>query len=373
MMETYADGFKVNFNEQEEFLDFLNYIERNSDWTTIKAKALRLFALKEDKDIEDYKKKGIDEGILMDTVKNTELILKAGKNYYPVRDCAIKTILERAAINGSGLKKVKKDVYSRILNECFKVTNGVALLRISEGKVSATLGGDSHEYAILDTEQIFKCTIEYLKRTFKNYTYLGGFYEHHLVSSLWEIDEPQLVEAYQNEIKEHKKQAIEVTPVMRVTTSNTGISGANIYPLLLSHNNTTTIPLGNPIKLEHKNKATIQKFENQLSMIYGKYQVAMQGLTKLLSIPIQNPIYCFKNVCKKLSIPMKYTIEAADLFQAQYGIEPCTAHDIYYGISEIIYMFSYEGETGSKITQMEETIARAISINWKDYDIPGNI
>lgn len=371
MMETYADGFKVNFNEQEEFLNFLNYIERTSDWTTIKAKALRLFALKEDKDIEDYKKKGIDEGILMDTVKNTELILKAGKNYYPVRNCAIKTLLERAGINGSGLRKLNKPVYAKVLNEFLKVTNGIALLRIVEGKVSATLGGDAHEYAILNTEQIFLRSVAYLSKTFKNYRYLSGFYEHHLVSSVWEINDDQLLETYQKEIETHGKKTDEMIPLLRITTSDIGSSGANIYPIL-SFNN-SIIPLGNPIRLEHKGQANIQKFENQLSMIYGKYQVAMQGLTKLLSIPIQNPIYCFKNVCKKLSIPMKYTIEAVDLFQAQYGIEPCTAHDIYYGISEIIYMFSYEGETGSRITQMEETIARAISINWKDYDIPGNI
>lgn len=78
-----------------------------------------------------------------------------------------------------------------------------------------------------------------------------------------------------------------------------------------------------------------------------------------------------KNVMDKLKLPKKYQAEALELFKAQYGEDPCTAHDIYYGISEILYMLACEGEEGSRITRMEETIARALSLNWAEYDIPG--
>ena len=74
----------------------------------------------------------------------------------------------------------------------------------------------------------------------------------------------------------------------------------------------------------------------------------------------------------KLGIAKKYKAEAVDLFIAQYGEDPCTAHDIYLGISEILYMLSCEGEEGSKIAKMEEIIARALAINWSEYDIPGS-
>ena len=39
------------------------------------------------------------------------------------------------------------------------------------------------------------------------------------------------------------------------------------------------------------------------------------------------------------------------------------------GISEVIFMLETEGESGSRITKMEEKIARALGINWKDYDL----
>ena len=107
-------------------------------------------------------------------------------------------------------------------------------------------------------------------------------------------------------------------------------------------------------------------------MLYGKYQLAAGNLVKLLSVEILNPVNCMKGVMDRLGIARKYEAEAVELFKAQYGEDPCTAHEIYFGISEILYMLACEGEEGSKIARMEENIARALSIHWTDYDIPGD-
>ena len=122
-------------------------------------KTLRLAALTEESPIADqlrekYAREGMDEDIIKDTISNTGLVLRVRNEYYPVRSCAIKSILDRAGINGAGLRRVERNVYARILNECLKVAQGDALLRISEGKVSAVLGGDGSDYAVIDTEQL---------------------------------------------------------------------------------------------------------------------------------------------------------------------------------------------------------------------------
>ncbi len=66
---------------------------------------------------------------------------KVRKQYYPVRSRALKSILDCAGISGTGLGRVEKSVYARILNDCLKVAKGEVLLRILEGKGSAVLGG----------------------------------------------------------------------------------------------------------------------------------------------------------------------------------------------------------------------------------------
>jgi len=37
----------------------------------------------------------------------------------------------------------------------------------------------------------------------------------------------------------------------------------------------------------------------------------------------------------------------------------------------VIFMLQCDGASGSKIAQMEENVARAFTVRWKDYDIPG--
>lgn len=373
----FKDSYRGVFCNQEEFLSCLKRIGENSYWDRKKVKSLRLVAMTEDsqmaKDMkEQYANDGLDTEIITDTIINTGLLLKVKNQYFPVRDCAIKSILDRAGIKGPGLKKVEKNVYARILNDCLKVAKGEALLRISEGKVSAVLGGDCHDYAVLDMEQIFLHSVEYLNDHFKGCKYLGGFYEHDMASALWELSgEDELLKAYKKELILHGKAIEDMKPMIRITTSDTGAGGANIYPMLVAGKENTTINLGEPLRLGHRNGTKISEFDNQLNMIYGKYQLATGNLIKLLQIDIQYPMNCMKAVMDKLGIAKKYAAEAVELFKAQFGEELCTAHDLYYGISEILYMLECEGAEGSRITKMEETIARALSINWEAYDIPG--
>jgi hypothetical protein len=220
-------------------------------------------------------------------------------------------------------------------------------------------------------EELFHHAVEYLTDNFKGCQYLGGFYDHNMVSALWELTgEDELLKAYRDEIRMHGKSIGDMKPVVRITTSDTGSGGANIFPMLLSSKGSLTINLGSPLRLEHRHGNDIQEFDKQLNQLYGKFQQATGKLINLLQIDIVHPIGCMKNVMDKLKIPKKYQAEALELFQAQYDLDFCTAHDIYYGISEILYMLACDGEDGSRITHMEENISRVLSFNWAEYDIP---
>lgn len=373
----FADGYRGVFQKQEEFLECLKRIGKNSFWERRNSRNLRLVAITSGSRVEEemkekYADEGLDEEIITDTIINTGLLLKVRNQYYPVRNCAIRSIFDRAGISGAGLRRVEKNVYARILNDCLKVAKGEALLRISEGKVSAVLGGDCHDYAVLDMEQVFLHSVDYLTANFKGCSYLAGFYEHDMASALWELSgEDDLLDAYRKELALHRKTSDEMKPVVRITTSDTGSGGANIFPMLVSGKENTTISLGSPLRLGHRNGTNISEFDSQLKLLYGKYQLAAGNLVKLLKVEVLNPVNCMKGVMDKLGIARKYAAEAVELFRAQYGEDPCTAHDIYFGISEILYMLACEGEEGSKIARMEETVAKALSVNWKDYDIPG--
>ena len=88
-------------------------------------------------------------------MENTSLLLKVDGKDYPVRSCAIKTVLERARISGHALNKVSKTVFAEILNYCMGVASGDSLIKIADEKVSAVHGGDPKDYTVMEMLPLF--------------------------------------------------------------------------------------------------------------------------------------------------------------------------------------------------------------------------
>ena len=178
----YADGFERSFAEVKDLLEFLAERGRNAKWIKKPTNTLRLAPLEKEAQNLDAADASMEE-ILEDTEKNTQLVLKMRGESYPVRDCAIRTILSRAGVNGDGLRKLDKATYAKVVNYCLRVAKGDALIKIADGKVSAVHGGDKHDYCILDMKAMFETTCEYLNLNFKGSVYMegSGIYDHSIV------------------------------------------------------------------------------------------------------------------------------------------------------------------------------------------------
>ena len=379
----YRDDFAKIFNNEEEFLQFLKDRDNGAQWNRRLVSSLRFKSLDEmDEETEDIIEAYCEAGnsdILEDTMDNTQLVLEVYDETCPVRSCAIKTILDRAQISGNSLKKVKKSVFARILNDCLDVGNGEALIKFTEGKISAVHGGDKSDYAVLDMAVLFEKTIEFLRKNFPGAEYKGATFDHSLVTALWELSgQDELVETYRETLSKNDIKATDIIPSVRLITSDVGVSGVNLYPQLMTSKG-RIIPIGSPLKLEHKNGAVIADFEEHLEMLYSQYENALKKLASLIEIRIANPVNTMLGVMKKIKITKKLAFEAVELFKYQCGTDPCTAHDIYYGIAEVIFMTQTADASdekpisGMKIFQTEENVMKALNIRWKDYDIPGDV
>lgn len=374
--KVYADGFSKAFAEEGDFLTFLKNRMEKTSWLTKAANSLRFEAIKKDtmradELADEYRAVGKEE-VIHDTLVGTQLILRTDESCIPVRNCALKTILERARISGNALSKVEKSVFANILNYCLKVADGKALLKVADDKVSAVHGGDKSDYSILEMYELFSKTSDYLNENFSDVHYAGGFYEHSAVTALWTLNgNDELIDTYRNLLDIHGIRCREILASVRLTSSDVGISGANLYPTLIVDGK--NIPLGSPLKLEHKHNATIEDFEDKLAMLYSQYDVALGKLKELISVTVRNPVNAMTGIMKKLGIGKKYAMEAIERFKAVHGGGFSNAHDIYYGMTEVIFIMQCAGESGVRVTQMEETISRALNIKWSDYDIPGEV
>ncbi len=316
------------------------------------------------------------DDILEDTEKHTNLLLKVNGETYPVRDCAIQTILSRAGVNGSGLRKLEKATYAKVVNYCLKAAKGDALIKIADGKVSAVHGGDNHEYSILDMREIFATTSEYLQVHFKGSEYMegSGMYDHSVVSATWKLGGSQeLLDTYRQALKDNGLEDSIEAPALRLVTSDVAASGANLYPMLLCESPNHTISLGSPIKLAHDKRATLADFRNNLSLICSRYQDAIENLSRLMEIEIEHPINCLRLVMKKVGIKKKFINQVTELYEAQNGTNPCTAHDLYYAMNEASFFGACDGMQGHGIINLEEDITRALALDWKEFDVGGAI
>ena len=112
-------------------------------------------------------------------------------------------------------------------------------------------------------------------------------------------------------------------------------------------------------------------FDEQLSLLYARFTEAIEKQTKLLNIEVRYPATTLLGVLKRIGAPKKASYEAQDMFIAQNGDKPCTAYELYLAMSEVIFILQCEGASGSRIAQLEEIVARALRVNWSEYDRPG--
>lgn len=380
MSETmcYADNFSRSFGEQQECLSFLQEREENASWQSIPTREVRFEAIDEASTsgqvLRDWYRLMGKEGILQDTMANTQLLLRAEDKFYPVRSCALATILSRARISGHALSKVSKSVLAQILNHCVSVASGNALLRLSDEKISAMHGGDESEYAVLEIPELFQAVTDQLDADFGNYRFIGGHYEHAMMTAVWSFpDNRELIETYEETARQHGISTGRYIPALRFSTSDVGISGANLYPMLMEEKSGRSIALGSALCLEHSNRASIGDFKKQLSLLYPKYDDAIAQLGKLMDVGIDYPYNTMLRVMKRIGVTKRLAYRAAELWQAQNGERPCTAYDLYLGICEAEFLLQCDGASAPKVAQMEENIARALKVRWEDYDYAGEV
>ena len=374
----FADNYSCTFKEPETFLDFLRDRKENSMWLTAPSKSLQFQSIERDSPFGNlymqlYQHNGRAE-LLADTMENTSILLSVNGTEYPVRSCALKTILERARISGHALNKVSTTVFTQILNYCLDVASGDSLIKVADEKVSAVHGGDPKDYAVLEMLPLFQRVKDYLEEEFPGCQFVTASFDHSLALAIWSLDgqSDELLDTYRRELTAKGLGGKTVRPGLRFMTSDVGASGANLYPILMMGGANKIVPLGYPIKTEHRCGADMDYFDEQLSLLYARFQDAIEKQTKLLQIEVRYPHTSMLGALKRIGAPKKLSYEAADMFLAQNGDTPCTAYEIFLAMSEVIFLAQCDGATAGRVAQLEEIIARALSINWHEYDRPGD-
>lgn len=347
--ETFPDEFEKYFNTESEFLACINTQDENSE----------------------FKRKSIDT--LRVEVQNNSFAISMHDEFeyertIPLRSCAIPTLIERA----EGLTRRITDILSNA--ECASIINNLyqklgkkqkeILIKIEDEAISAI---HSDEYKILPLNELFTRLHTYLYTHYKDYEFKTGYYTYELVSAFYQITDETLVREYEMACFKNNIQYGDLKIGLRFTSSDTGISGANLFPMLISGKN--VIPIWGSIPLYHKGDVDIEVFSENMGKLFIRYKKAVTKLSELMTVYIINPIDCMTAISKKIAIGKKVISPAIEIFSIDNGHEPCSAHKIYTAMCRCL---DDKKLTGSKRLLVEEKLSKALVLDWKKYDHPIN-
>ena len=337
----YQDDFsKVMYNETV-FYEYLEEVEERAEWFRAPSRMLTVLPLENDSYCTPVADVSL-EALKSDTRNHSGLLLET-----PGRTCllglsAIKSLKGRARIEGKALAELDKEILADILNECLKVSKGKALIRFCEGKVRAVLSGDEKDYSIMSMPEIYMVAGAYLYGDFEKARFHMACADHSSVSAIWQLQDKRLTQAYQELLKRYGKTFQgNLFASVRITTSDVGNSGANIfYTISLDGVN---LILGETLKVHHKNCKGIEDFTSNMESIFDYYKEALRGVMRLCDIWVSYPANAMIGAMKQAGFGKKLIAETVESFRAAAGENPCSAYEVYCGICEAISIARQQG------------------------------
>lgn len=125
---------------------------------------------------------------------------------------------------------------------------------------------------------------------------MTAHFDHSIATAIWRLDgqADNLLDTYHREIAAKGLQTEKMVPALRFSTSDVGMSGANLYPIFLVGAESRIVPLGYSIRTEHKNGVDMQYFEEQLRLVYAQFEKALDKQVQLMNIEIRYPVTIYK-------------------------------------------------------------------------------
>ncbi len=372
MQQPCQDSYCTTFGSLALMMDYHKRQSETSKWARMPVSTLRVLPLdKESMDAENLAfAESVSQTAIEDTAQNLGLAAETADGLYPVRDTAYKSLIDRAKINGTVLPKLAREDLAHVLNLCLQKHPSEALVLIRDEKISAVLAGDEKDYSILPIDALMHALTEHLEERFPGYQFDGGYSDHAITTATWKLagQRTALLEEYDAALIAHGKSHLagKLMPGVRFITSDVGVSCASVSALLMGVSR--PIRIGSIVSVEHRRQSTVQEFEKSLDMLFAQFADTVGRIKGLLDEYLSYPVNAMIGVCKKLGLPKKAALQAIDMFETATGGDPASAHDIYMGLQEILFILKTEGVPENKLLSVEESIARALTLNWEDYD-----
>ena len=373
MVKSCCDSYHTQFSAFPDMLSYHEKIRTDSRWERTEVKNLEVAALDKASplfnDTTSFDS-SVSRDAIEDTEENLKLAIKVKDKFFPLRDTAYKSLLDRAKVGGSALPKLPREKLAELINSCLALHKDSALLLVRDEKVSAAHSGDTRDYSVLEIDQLLDGLQSKMDERFPGNQFSGGYVDHSITSASWTLPDQktELLDTYTKLLAAEGKTAMaaKLMPGIRFSTSDTGVASAKVSALLVGLQ--YPIHIGGMISVEHRRQSKVPDFVESLDMLFAQFGDSVARLSGLLSIHLDHPVNAMTAICKRLALPKKAAMEAIDMFEMAIGEDSATAHDVFVAMQEIPFILKTQGTPESKLLALQENMARALTLKWRDYD-----
>lgn len=305
-----------------------------------------------------------------------------GRKTFPVGgNIALSCLMQRAGFGTAPVLsnyKEKKSVSAMgvedkatVLNYGLNQFKNKSLVLIRDEKVRAIHSGDEGDYQPLRFDKLNETLCKELNKQFASCFFNEAVLNHQFFSVLYLIRdyaiETQLKDIF---LKSGINLGSKIQLGCRLTSSDVGLFGANIYPYVVDEFGTYR-PIGLPIKTEHRNKASLEMFESQAKKVYALLRDSGHVLDAMSKKRVNHPSGIVQRLGKTVGLPKKLVVVAAEDFKSSF-MKP-TQLDVYWKLFEILEEAKFNGKVSpAQGINIEEFLARLIFGNMDDFDMPFN-
>ena len=373
MVKSCCDSYHTQFSAFPDMLSYHEKIRTDSRWERTEVKNLEVAALDKASplfnDTTSFDS-SVSRDAIEDTAENLKLAIKVKDKFFPLRDTAYKSLLDRAKVGGSALPKLPREKLAELINSCLALHKDSALLLVRDEKVSAAHSGDTRDYSVLEIDQLLDGLQSKMDERFPGNQFSGGYVDHSITSASWTLPDQktELLDTYTKLLAAEGKTAMaaKLMPGIRFSTSDTGVASAKVSALLVGLQ--YPIHIGGMISVGHRRQSKVPDFVESLDMLFAQFGDSVARLSGLLSIHLDHPVNAMTAICKRLALPKKAAMEAIDMFEMAIGEDSATAHDVFVAMQEIPFILKTQGTPESKLLALQENMARALTLKWRDYD-----
>lgn len=356
------DNYEAAFKTEKEMQQFLQEMDDSSTWMIVPAKGIKTI---EAQKIDATQYTDLSElEMYTDTVENTGLYQQLNKSAqpYPVRNTAMVSIYQRNRFGGSVFRDLTKAELTKSINTFAKYAKGNSLIRIMGGKISAEL---SDNYVVLPMSEVFIISRDSFQKNFEKSVFIGGYFDYMVTTAKWQVWDKGICDAYADVTGENAQN---VSCIIKIITSDTAYSGANIFYQLVD--GTRKVYLSKAIRMDHKTGASLDEFRENTLKVLTRFRAALADLSELRNIRIQHPTNCMAAVMKKAGISAKIIGDTVDFRNMVTSPGATNALDLYYDVCQCVDLAVANGLDNARlISDLEEKVASCITAKWEKYDI----